>query len=152
MGIDRCPRLSSLGLLPPPFHADFLLFTELKAHSLRASFQLYIRLLLPPAPTPLGLTDTLWGDIAVAPQASVQTLCGGLSTRLEVVAFIAAVHSLSSHCVLLAKHNSIFGGSRETTGYSWQGRRDVMSISDSSCTEHNIFIFPIKDLKTYSRN
>jgi hypothetical protein len=64
------------------------------------------------------LTDTLWRDIAIAPQACLQTLCRGLRACLKMVAFIAAVHSLGPHRVLLAKHHSILGGIRKAAGKS----------------------------------
>jgi hypothetical protein len=64
-----------------------------------------------------------------------------------MVAFIAAVHSLSPHGVLLAKHNSIFGSIRETTGKSWSRRKDAVNISDSRCTEHTFSSSLLRNLK-----
>lgn len=115
--VGSCPPSSSLSPLSPAPHKLLAPYCT-QSPFLQKSFQLHPQL-LPPATIAPQLTDTLWGDIAVAPQAGVQTLCGGLGTRLEVVAFIAAVHSLSPHRVLLAKHNSVFGSVRETTGKSW---------------------------------
>lgn len=110
-------HLSLLPELPTSLYISFLMI-EFSATFSQGSFQLLTQPLHTPASTARGLTDTLRGDIVVAPQARLQTLCGGLGPCLEVVAFAAAIHSLGAHCVFFAKHHSILGSLRKPTGKS----------------------------------
>lgn len=110
-------HLSLLPESPTSTYMGFLI-TDFLAHLLQGSFQLLPQPLLTPASIAQGLTDTLRGYIVVAPLACLQTLCCGLGTCLEVVAFTAAVHSLGPHRVFFAKYHPILGSLREPTGKS----------------------------------
>lgn len=123
----------------PASQGMFFLFCSLLAGIFSAAYP------VPPTyppPLPKGLTDTLGGYIAIAPQACLQTLCCGFSTCLEMVAFTAAVYSLGSHCVLFAKHHSILGGLRKPTGKSWQRRKMSWACLLQDGVLRTYFYFP----------
>lgn len=67
------------------------------------------------------LTHALRGLVAVTPLPGLQALCAGLLAGLQLEALVAMVHGFRSHCVLLAKDDSVLWGSGNSTGESWEG-------------------------------